>query len=82
MAIQNAFREKRDRMLSRLERIGVRFDRVPDGTFYAWGNVANLPPPLNDGMGLFRAALRMKLIVAAVVFVSRARTSRSRRSAA
>ena len=57
MAIQTAFREKRDRMLSRLERIGVRFDRVPDGTFYAWGNVANLPAPLNDGMGFFRAAL-------------------------
>ena len=63
MAIQNAFREKRDRMLSRIERIGVRFDRVPDGTFYAWGNVANLPAPLNDGMGLFRAALTKKVIV-------------------
>ena len=33
MAIQRTFREKRDRTLSRLERIGVRFDRVPDGTF-------------------------------------------------
>ena len=63
MAIQSAFREKRDRTLSRLERIGVRFDRVPDGTFYAWGNVANLPAPLNDGMGLFRAALTKKVIV-------------------
>jgi aspartate/methionine/tyrosine aminotransferase len=63
MAIQTAFREKRDRMLSRLERMGVRFDRVPDGTFYAWGNVANLPAPLNDGMGLFRAALTKKVIV-------------------
>jgi aspartate/methionine/tyrosine aminotransferase len=63
MAIQNAFRAKRDRMLSRLERMGVRFDRVPDGTFYAWGNVANLPAPLSDGMGLFRAALTKKVIV-------------------
>lgn len=62
MAIQNAFREKRDRMLSRLERMGVRFDRVPDGTFYCWGNVASLPAPLNDGMGLFRAALEKKVI--------------------
>ena len=42
--------------------MGVRFDRVPDGTFYAWGNVASLPPPLNDGMGLFRAALEKKVI--------------------
>ncbi len=63
MAIQKTFRDKRDRTLSRLERIGVRFDRVPDGTFYAWGNVANLPAPLNDGMGLFRAALTKKVIV-------------------
>lgn len=62
MAIQSAFREKRDRMLSRLERIGVSFDRVPDGTFYAWGNVASLPAPLDDGMGLFRAALTKKVI--------------------
>ena len=62
-AIQAAFREKRDRMLSRLERIGVRFDRVPDGTFYVWGNVGDLPAPISDGMGLFRAALDRKVIV-------------------
>jgi aspartate/methionine/tyrosine aminotransferase len=62
LAIQNAFRDKRDRMLSRLERIGVRFDRVPDGTFYCWGNVGALPEPLNDGMGLFRAGLTKKVI--------------------
>ncbi len=63
MAIHDAFRTKRDWMLSRLERIGVRFDRPPDGTFYVWGNVAHLPPPLNEGMGLFRAALKHKVIV-------------------
>ncbi len=62
MAIQRAFREKRDRMLSRLEGVGVHFDRVPDGTFYAWGNVASLPAPLSDGMGLFRAGLTKKVI--------------------
>jgi aspartate/methionine/tyrosine aminotransferase len=61
-AIQKVFREKRDRMLSRLERLGVRFDRIPDGTFYCWGNVASLPPPFNDGMGFFRAALPAKVI--------------------
>ena len=61
-AIHNAFREKRDRLLSRLERLGVRLDRPPEGTFYAWGNVAHLPAPLNDGMGFFRAALDAKVI--------------------
>lgn len=63
MAIHEAFRNKRDRMLSRLERLGVRFDRVPEGTFYAWGNVSALPPPLDEGMGFFRAALPKKVIV-------------------
>src|SRR4030095_7375691 len=62
LAIHSVFRDKRDRMLSRLERLGVRFDRAPDGTFYAWGDVAGLPPPLNDGRGLFRAALTKKVI--------------------
>jgi len=49
-------------MIARLERIGVRADRAPDGTFYVWGNLASLPPPLNDGMGFFRAALAKKVI--------------------
>ena len=61
-AIHNAFREKRDFILPRLERLGVRFDRTPDGTFYAWGNVANLPAPLSEGMSFFRAALEQKVI--------------------
>jgi aspartate/methionine/tyrosine aminotransferase len=61
-AIHNTFREKRDFLFARLERLGVRFDRTPEGTFYCWGNVANLPPPLNDGMGFFRAALAQKVI--------------------
>ena len=61
-AINLAFREKRDRFHSRLERLGIRTDRAPDGTFYVWGNLAGLPPPLNDGMGFFRAALEQKII--------------------
>ena len=62
-AIHRVFGEKRRRMLQALESMGVRFDRAPDGTFYAWGNVGHLPPPLNDGMGFFRAALERKVIV-------------------
>jgi hypothetical protein len=42
--------------------MGVRFDRFPEGTFYGWGNVAGLPPPLNEGMSFFRAALERKVI--------------------
>ena len=61
-AIHRSFREKRDRLLSRLERLGVRTDRAPEGTFYVWGRVDGLPPPLSDGMGFFRAALAKKVI--------------------
>ncbi len=61
-SLHEVFRAKRDYLLSRLERLGVRTDRAPDGTFYVWGNVSGLPPPLNDGMGFFRAALAEKVI--------------------
>jgi aspartate/methionine/tyrosine aminotransferase len=62
-AIQSAFRAKRDYLLSQLERLGVRIDRAPEGTFYVWGNVERLPAPYSDGMGFFRAALEEKIIV-------------------
>ena len=61
-ATHAVFREKRDRMLSRLERVGIRTDRAPDGTFYVWGNLSRMPPPLVDGMDFFRAALEQKII--------------------
>ncbi|MCI0673278.1 MAG: pyridoxal phosphate-dependent aminotransferase [Myxococcaceae bacterium] len=62
-ALHRAFREKRNLLLTRLERLGVRTDRAPDGTFYVWGNVSGLPAPLDEGMGFFRAALEEKVIV-------------------
>jgi N-succinyldiaminopimelate aminotransferase len=61
-AIHTAFREKRDRFVSRLERLGIRTDRAPDGTFYVWGNLSQLPAPLNDGMRFFQACLEQKII--------------------
>lgn len=61
-ATHAVFAEKRAFLLERLERIGVRIDRTPDGTFYVWGNLAGLPPPLDDGMGFFREALRKQVI--------------------
>jgi len=61
-AIHRVFGEKRKSLLAGLERLGIRTDRAPDGTFYVWGSVAALPPPLNDGMGFFRAALERKVI--------------------
>ena len=62
-AVQEGFRAKRAAMLEGLERIGVGVDARPGGTFYAWGDLSRLPPPLDDGMGLFRAALAERVIV-------------------
>lgn len=62
VAIQQAFKAKRDWLMPQLQKLGITFDTVPDGTFYAWGSLANLPAPLNDGMGFFRAALAQKVI--------------------
>jgi aspartate/methionine/tyrosine aminotransferase len=62
-AIRVAFRRKRHKMLDGLRALGVRFEREPEGTFYAWGNLAGLPPPLSTGDGLFQAALERKVII-------------------
>ncbi len=50
-------------ILAGLGRLGIRVDAPPEGTFYAWGRLDELPPPLDDGMELFRAALARKVIV-------------------
>ncbi|MGC4094382.1 MAG: pyridoxal phosphate-dependent aminotransferase [Polyangiaceae bacterium] len=61
-AIRRSFRSKRDKLMDGLRSIGVRFEREPEGTFYVWGNLSNLPAPLDTGEGLFQAALEHKVI--------------------
>jgi aspartate/methionine/tyrosine aminotransferase len=61
-AIQRAFQAKRDWLIPALARLGIQFNGIPEGTFYAWGSVAQLPAPLHDGMEFFRAALAEKVI--------------------
>ena len=67
-AIATHFGTKRSRLLDRLARIGVRCDLPPEGTFYVWGRLDELPPPLNDGLGLFRAGLERKLVTVPGMF--------------
>jgi N-succinyldiaminopimelate aminotransferase len=62
-ALKANFREKRRIMLDGLQKLGVTFEREPDGAFYAWGNVSALPEGLNTGMDFFRAALQEQVIV-------------------
>ncbi len=62
-AIHATFKPKRDALLSGLSELRVRFDREPEGTFYAWGDVSGLPEAINSGDKIFRAALAKKVIV-------------------
>ncbi|MCX8070966.1 MAG: pyridoxal phosphate-dependent aminotransferase [Candidatus Binatia bacterium] len=67
LAIHRHFHQKRDFMLAALEALGIRV-HPPLGGFYCWGDVSALPPPLNTGMGLFRAGLEHGLITVPGVF--------------
>jgi aspartate/methionine/tyrosine aminotransferase len=62
-AIQETFSRKRDLLVSGLRRLGVTIDGEPQGTFYVWGSVADLPEGMNDGHSFFRAALDHQVIV-------------------
>jgi N-succinyldiaminopimelate aminotransferase len=62
-AIQKTFARKRDIMIEGLRKIGVGIDVPPEGTFYVWGSVADLPDGLNEGTSFFKAALTRKVIV-------------------
>ncbi len=61
-ATRRVFREKQRLTLQRLKSVGVRFDRDPQGTFYVYGYVGELPSPLNDGVAFMREAFRHKVL--------------------
>ncbi len=62
-ALQQAFRAKRDLTVERLRALGMRFDREPEGSFYAFPSLRDLPGGLDDGMTFFRRALEHQVIV-------------------
>jgi aspartate/methionine/tyrosine aminotransferase len=68
LAIAKAFRTKRDFLLGRLRAMGLRCDREPDGTFYVWARLDEMPAPLDDGLRFFRAALECKVITVPGMF--------------
>lgn len=62
IATQNIFREKRDYLLRRLHKMGIRVEAEPAGTFYVWANLSHLPEPLNDGIRFFEEGLEENVI--------------------
>ena len=65
-AIQATFSVKRDLMLTRLKAMGIGVaggdDGGPEGAFYCFADLRQLPPSLANGMDFFRAALERKVI--------------------
>jgi N-succinyldiaminopimelate aminotransferase len=61
-AIHATFGQKRSKLLNGLRDLGFSVDLPPEGTFYIWASAEHLPPSINDGMSLFRAALERKVI--------------------
>jgi len=67
-AIQEVFQSKRDLLCRRLPELGLQLDVAPQGAFYAFPSLRNLPPALQNGMDFFQAALEEKVIVVPGVF--------------
>lgn len=61
-ALRIAFTQKRNLMVSRLEKLGVRFPIKPLGTFYCFGDLSGLPEPFNNAMEFFFRALDRKVM--------------------
>jgi aspartate/methionine/tyrosine aminotransferase len=67
-ALQKCFLEKRNYALERLKKMGIQVEAEPQGTFYIWANLSNVPAPLNDGMKFFEAGLKQKVITVPGIF--------------
>lgn len=68
IALQKHFRMKRDKVLERLENIGLKVKIPPKWTFYIWLDLSDLPPPLNSGLVFFEELLKQKVIVVPGIF--------------
>jgi N-succinyldiaminopimelate aminotransferase len=61
-AIRRVFLPKRQILVDGLREAGIRLDLEPEGTFYVWADLSQLPEPLRDGMDFFKAALEEQVI--------------------
>lgn len=61
-ALQNCFINKRNYAVTRLQKMGIEIEAIPQGAFYIWAKLSNLKSPLNDGFNFFEACLNEKVI--------------------
>ena len=60
-AVRGTFARKQRDSLTRLQRMGVRIPHGPEGTFYVFGSVADLPEPFNDGIDFMREGFKSRV---------------------
>ncbi|KAM0753086.1 aminotransferase [Meredithblackwellia eburnea MCA 4105] len=68
IALQRHFKMKRDHVLSRLDKMGLKVHNPPTSTFYIWLDLSQLPSPLNSGLVFFEELLKEKVIVVPGIF--------------
>ena len=68
LAIQRCFNKKRDYLLERLPQLGINLDADPEGAFYVWADLSQLPAPLDSGLEFFKAGLKNKVITVPGIF--------------
>ncbi|KAL8281109.1 hypothetical protein RQP46_006467 [Phenoliferia psychrophenolica] len=68
IALQRHFKMKRDHVLARLEKMGLKVAVKPTATFYIWLDLSQLPSPLNSGLVFFEELLKEKVIVVPGIF--------------
>jgi N-succinyldiaminopimelate aminotransferase len=57
-AVRKVFTAKQHLTISRLQEMGITFPGKPEGTFYAWGSIASLPAPINDGVAFMHEGIK------------------------
>ncbi|MEM7264022.1 MAG: pyridoxal phosphate-dependent aminotransferase, partial [Planctomycetota bacterium] len=62
-AVRETFGPKRTQLMEGLEALGISVDFQPEGGFYCWGSVADLPEGYRTGTEFFRKALEAGVIV-------------------
>lgn len=60
--IQKHFSQKKDYLVDRLKKMNFVLPGEPNGGFYCFASLENLPPSINTGMALFEQLLERKVI--------------------
>jgi len=68
LSLQRHFKAKRDHVLERLDKIGLKVAIPPKATFYIWLDLEGLPEPINNGLTFFEELLKEKTIVIPGIF--------------